>query len=177
MLGDYFHTRSLFLWICFLSYQGSYSTVTCIYMSVSRWILCIILFYFYLWQKKRKGNVLLTCCGDAATNPSNTYFLLPLLLLVYLPLNQWCTPPLRFQVSYCSTFLIMCDVPYAAVFVQYLLNATLIYTILYHHHYYHQVTLLLLLLLLLLIYFYSLTSQIKVVVPLMLVPLRKFFRT
>jgi len=41
-------------------------------------------------------------------------------------LNQWCTPPLRFQVSHCSTCLIMCDVPSTAVFVHSLLNAFLI---------------------------------------------------
>jgi hypothetical protein len=29
-------------------------------------------------------------------------------------LNQWCAPPLRYQVSYCSTFLIMCDAPNTA---------------------------------------------------------------
>jgi hypothetical protein len=31
-------------------------------------------------------------------------------------LIQWWTPPLRLQVSDCSTFLIMCDVPSTAVF-------------------------------------------------------------
>jgi hypothetical protein len=36
--------------------------------------------------------------------------------LVLLLLNQWCTPPLRFQVSYSSIFLIMCNVPSKAVF-------------------------------------------------------------
>jgi hypothetical protein len=32
-------------------------------------------------------------------------------------LSQWWTPPLRLQVSACSTFLMMCDVPSMAVFV------------------------------------------------------------
>jgi hypothetical protein len=36
--------------------------------------------------------------------------------MVLLLLNCWCTPPLRLQVSDCSTFLIMCDVPSTAVF-------------------------------------------------------------
>jgi hypothetical protein len=36
--------------------------------------------------------------------------------LVLLPLSQWWTPPLRLQVSACSTFLMMCDVPSMAVF-------------------------------------------------------------
>jgi hypothetical protein len=31
-------------------------------------------------------------------------------------LSQWWTPPLRLQVSACSTFLMMCDVPSMAVF-------------------------------------------------------------
>jgi hypothetical protein len=31
-------------------------------------------------------------------------------------LNQWWTPPLRLQVSDCSTFFIMCEVPSTAVF-------------------------------------------------------------
>jgi hypothetical protein len=35
--------------------------------------------------------------------------------LVLLYLNQWCTPPLRLQVSDCSTLLIMCNVPSTAV--------------------------------------------------------------
>jgi len=39
--------------------------------------------------------------------------------LVLLPLNQWCTPPLRFQVSDCSTLLIMCNVPSTAVLFVY----------------------------------------------------------
>jgi hypothetical protein len=30
--------------------------------------------------------------------------------------NQWCTPPLRLQVSDCSTFLTVCDVPSTAAF-------------------------------------------------------------
>jgi len=30
--------------------------------------------------------------------------------LALLPLNQWCTPPLRLQVSDCCTFLVMCSV-------------------------------------------------------------------
>jgi len=42
------------------------------------------------------------------------------------PLNPWCTPPLRLQVSDCSTYLIMRNVPSAAVFVQNLLNAFLV---------------------------------------------------
>jgi hypothetical protein len=45
--------------------------------------------------------------------------------LVLILLNQWCTPPLRLQVSDCSTFLITCDVPNTAVFVEDLLNALL----------------------------------------------------
>jgi hypothetical protein len=36
--------------------------------------------------------------------------------LVLLLLSQWWTPPLRLQVSACSTFLVMCDVPSMAVF-------------------------------------------------------------
>jgi hypothetical protein len=36
--------------------------------------------------------------------------------LVLLLLNQWCTPPLRLQASYCSTLLIMCGAPSTAVF-------------------------------------------------------------
>jgi hypothetical protein len=36
--------------------------------------------------------------------------------LLLLPLSQWWTPPLRLQVSACSTFLMMCDVPSMAVF-------------------------------------------------------------
>jgi hypothetical protein len=36
--------------------------------------------------------------------------------LVLLPLNQQCTPPLRLQVSDCSTFLIMCHVRITALF-------------------------------------------------------------
>jgi hypothetical protein len=31
-------------------------------------------------------------------------------------LSQWWTPPIRLQVSACSTFLMMCDVPSMAVF-------------------------------------------------------------
>jgi hypothetical protein len=34
-------------------------------------------------------------------------------------LNQWCTPPLRCQVSDCSTLLIMCNVPSTAVLFVY----------------------------------------------------------
>jgi hypothetical protein len=41
-----------------------------------------------------------------------TGFLSSLVLL----LNQWWTPQLRLQVSACSTFLIMCDVPSMTVF-------------------------------------------------------------
>jgi hypothetical protein len=29
---------------------------------------------------------------------------------VFLPLNQWCTSPLRLQASDCSTFVTMCDI-------------------------------------------------------------------
>jgi hypothetical protein len=36
--------------------------------------------------------------------------------MVLLLLSQWWTPPLRLQVSACSTFLMMCDVPSMAVF-------------------------------------------------------------
>jgi hypothetical protein len=36
--------------------------------------------------------------------------------LVLFLLNHWWTPPLRLQVSDCSTFLIKCDVPSTAVF-------------------------------------------------------------
>jgi hypothetical protein len=36
--------------------------------------------------------------------------------LVILLLSQCWTPPLRLQVSACSTFLIMCDIPSLAVF-------------------------------------------------------------
>jgi len=36
--------------------------------------------------------------------------------LVLLLLSQWWTPPLRLQVSACSTFLMMCDVPSMTVF-------------------------------------------------------------
>jgi hypothetical protein len=32
-------------------------------------------------------------------------------------LSQWWTPPLRLQVSACSTFLMMCDEPSMAVFL------------------------------------------------------------
>jgi hypothetical protein len=41
-------------------------------------------------------------------------------------LNQWCTPPLRPQVSDCSTFLIIYDVPRTTVFVDNLLNAFMV---------------------------------------------------
>jgi hypothetical protein len=46
--------------------------------------------------------------------------------LVLLPLSQWWTPPLRLQVSACSTFLMMCDVPSMAVFVGNLLTVVLV---------------------------------------------------
>jgi hypothetical protein len=47
----------------------------------------------------------------------------PLVLL----LNQWYTPPLRLQVSDCSTFRTMCDAPSTAVFfVDNLLSALLV---------------------------------------------------
>jgi len=36
--------------------------------------------------------------------------------LVLLLLNHWCTPPIRFQASDCSTFLSMCDAPSTTVF-------------------------------------------------------------
>jgi hypothetical protein len=46
--------------------------------------------------------------------------------LVLLPLSQWWTPPLRLQVSACSTFLTICDVPSMAVFVENLLSVVLV---------------------------------------------------
>jgi hypothetical protein len=46
--------------------------------------------------------------------------------LVLFLLNQWWTPPLRLQVSDCSTFLIKCYVPSTAVFVENLLNTFLV---------------------------------------------------
>jgi hypothetical protein len=41
-------------------------------------------------------------------------------------LSQWWTPPLRLQVSDCSTSLTMCDVTSTAVFVQNLFNIVLV---------------------------------------------------
>jgi hypothetical protein len=46
--------------------------------------------------------------------------------LVLLFLSQWWTPPLRLQVSACSTFLMMCDVPSMVVFVKNLLSVVLV---------------------------------------------------
>jgi hypothetical protein len=47
--------------------------------------------------------------------------------LVLFLLTQWWTPPLRLQVSDCSTFLMMCDVSSTAgFFVENLLNVFLI---------------------------------------------------
>jgi hypothetical protein len=46
--------------------------------------------------------------------------------LVLLLLCQWWTPPLRLQVSACSTFLMLCDVPSMAVFVKNLLSVVLV---------------------------------------------------
>jgi hypothetical protein len=46
--------------------------------------------------------------------------------LVPLLLSQWWTPPLRLQVSACSTFLMMCDVPSMTVFVGNLLSVVLV---------------------------------------------------
>jgi hypothetical protein len=40
--------------------------------------------------------------------------------------SQWRTPPLRLQVSACSTFLMACDVPSMAVFVGNLLSVVLV---------------------------------------------------
>jgi hypothetical protein len=41
-------------------------------------------------------------------------------------LSQWWTPSLRLQVSACSTFLMMCDVPSMAIFVGNLLSVALV---------------------------------------------------
>jgi hypothetical protein len=46
--------------------------------------------------------------------------------LVHLLFSQWWTPPLRLQVSACSTFLMMCDVASMAVFVGNLLSVIII---------------------------------------------------
>jgi hypothetical protein len=47
--------------------------------------------------------------------------------LVLLLLSQWWTLPLRLQVSACSTFLMMCDVPsMAVIFVGNLLSVVLV---------------------------------------------------
>jgi uncharacterized protein YhhL (DUF1145 family) len=78
------------------------------------------------------STFLMMCHG-----PSMAVFVLLLLLssflitgflssLVLLPLSQWWTPPLRLQVSACSTFLMMCHVLSMAVFVGNLLSVVLV---------------------------------------------------
>jgi hypothetical protein len=52
------------------------------------------------------------------------WFLFPLALLL---LNQWCTQPLRIQVSGCSSFLIKCDIPGTAILVDNPLNALVVW--------------------------------------------------
>jgi hypothetical protein len=82
------------------------------------------------------------CCNLNVCGIWNTCLLLSLLLLLlllFIPLfsfhrffpvlfllNQLWTSPLRLQVSDCSTFLIMCDVPSTAVFVGNLLKTFLV---------------------------------------------------
>jgi hypothetical protein len=44
------------------------------------------------------------------------FFSFHMFFLVLFLLNQWWTPPLRLQVSDCSTFLIICDVPSTVAF-------------------------------------------------------------
>jgi hypothetical protein len=48
--------------------------------------------------------------------------------LVLLLLSQWWTPPLRLQVSDCSTFLMMCHVPSMAVFCRESTELLLLYS-------------------------------------------------
>jgi hypothetical protein len=50
----------------------------------------------------------------------NTDYVFPVFL------SQWWTTPLRLQVSACSPFLMMCDVPRTAFFVENLLNVVLV---------------------------------------------------
>ena len=51
-----------------------------------------------------------------SSSSSSSLSLVTGLFFLVLLLNQWWSPPLRLQVSYCSTFRIMCDVPSIAVF-------------------------------------------------------------
>jgi hypothetical protein len=53
-----------------------------------------------------------SCAAGAITR----YIIIIIIIMLVLLLNQWCTPPLRLQISDCSTFLIMCDAPSTAIF-------------------------------------------------------------
>jgi hypothetical protein len=85
--------------------------------------------------------------------------------LVLLLLSQWWTPPLRLQVSACSTFLTMSDVPSMAVFVGNLLSVVLVF----FPHIFKLVLLLLSSSLLLLLLLYLLTLLILTLVRICLI--------
>jgi hypothetical protein len=65
---------------------------------------------FLFWLFSSSSLLLLS---SSSSSSLDTGFLSSLVLLL---LSQWRTPPLRLQVSACSTFLMMRDVPSMAVF-------------------------------------------------------------
>jgi len=56
------------------------------------------------------------CHGDKGPTYHHYHILSQVSFPLVPLLNQWCTPPLRLQVSDCSTFLVMFDVFSTAVF-------------------------------------------------------------
>jgi hypothetical protein len=61
-----------------------------------------------------------------SSSSSSSFLVAGFLSSLVLPLlSQWWTPPLRLQVSACSTFLMMCDVPSRQFFVESVSNAVL----------------------------------------------------
>jgi len=63
-------------------------------------------------NNKLTFRLLLLSSSSSSSSSLITGFLSPVLLL----LNQWCIPPVRLQVSDCSTFLIKCNVPSTCFF-------------------------------------------------------------
>jgi hypothetical protein len=107
---------------------------------VTAWMNTLGYFRFYVYSTKRMLVCALRMSAACMRKLSYYYYYYLYLVtgvlssLVLLLLSQWWTPPLRLQVSACSTFLMMCDVPSMAFFVGHLLSVVLVLLLLLFYH-------------------------------------------
>jgi len=85
------------------------SRILLAYASISRSIFVYLLQLQYVFYTERvntvRGRIIIIIIIIITTTHLLSQLPFP---LVHLLLNHWCIPPLRLQVSHCSTYLIMC---------------------------------------------------------------------